>query len=82
MKNMVATQLFARKTNSVSMNPLQFGNIFYAKYTLASLLILFIQLLSLSVSGQNIGTLKKLPRSQPLVSNFYTADPSAHVFEG
>ncbi|MCX6265720.1 MAG: alpha-N-arabinofuranosidase, partial [Bacteroidetes bacterium] len=23
-----------------------------------------------------------MPRSQPLVTNFYRADPSAHVFEG
>lgn len=34
------------------------------------------------LSAQNKGTLKKTPISQPLVSHIFTADPSAHVFNG
>ena len=36
----------------------------------------------LSVNAQEKGTLKKKPISQPLVTHIYTADPSAHVFNG
>jgi GH43 family beta-xylosidase len=41
-----------------------------------------IALSMLSVSAQEKGTLKKKPISQPLVTHIYTADPSAHVFNG
>lgn len=34
------------------------------------------------VSAQEKGTLKKKPISQPLVKHIFTADPSAHVFNG
>ncbi|MES2332370.1 MAG: glycoside hydrolase family 43 protein [Bacteroidota bacterium] len=37
---------------------------------------------ALSVSAQEKGTLKKKPISQPLVKHIFTADPSAHVFNG
>jgi hypothetical protein len=82
MNTIVTPQLFAKKTNSLSVNQLKYRNIFYTNYSLAALHIFFFYLLSITVSAQNIGTLKKMPRSQPLVTNFYTADPSAHVFEG
>lgn len=36
----------------------------------------------LSVAAQEKGTLKKKPISQPLVSHIFTADPSAHLFNG
>jgi hypothetical protein len=36
----------------------------------------------LSVAAQEKGTLKKKPISQPLVKHIFTADPSAHVFNG
>ncbi len=41
-----------------------------------------IAVTTLSVSAQEKGTLKKKPISQPLVKHIYTADPSAHVFNG
>ncbi len=42
-----------------------------------------ILLLAISTCmAQNKGTLKKQPLSQPLVSHIFTADPSAHVFNG
>jgi hypothetical protein len=47
--------------------------------------ILFATALSvtaLSGSAQEKGTLKKKPISQPLVKHIFTADPSAHVFDG
>jgi hypothetical protein len=60
-----------------------FLELFTLKNTNSYLLVyLTSSFLFLHTSAQNIGTLKKLPRSQPLVSQFYTADPSAHVFEG
>ncbi|HVZ25740.1 MAG TPA: glycoside hydrolase family 43 protein [Sediminibacterium sp.] len=34
------------------------------------------------LTAQNKGTLKKTPISQPLVTHIFTADPSAHVFNG
>lgn len=37
---------------------------------------------ALFVSAQEKGTLKKKPISQPLVKHIFTADPSAHVFNG
>ncbi|MDB5211421.1 MAG: family 43 glycosylhydrolase, partial [Sediminibacterium sp.] len=37
---------------------------------------------ALVVSAQEKGTLKKKPISQPLVKHIFTADPSAHVFNG
>lgn len=37
---------------------------------------------TLSVSAQEKGTLKRKPISQPLVKHIFTADPSAHVFNG
>jgi hypothetical protein len=37
---------------------------------------------ALSLSAQEKGTLKKTPISQPLVKHIFTADPSAHVFNG
>ncbi|MEO8171506.1 MAG: glycoside hydrolase family 43 protein [Sediminibacterium sp.] len=39
-------------------------------------------LATLTVSAQEKGTLKKNPISQPLVKHIFTADPSAHVFNG
>ncbi len=36
----------------------------------------------LAVTAQEKGTLKKTPISQPLVKHIFTADPSAHVFNG
>lgn len=36
----------------------------------------------ITVSAQEKGTLKKKPISQPLVTHIFTADPSAHVFNG
>lgn len=39
-------------------------------------------LATLSTSAQEKGTLKKKPISQPLVKHIFTADPSAHVFNG
>eukprot|EP01136_Pigoraptor_vietnamica_P016582 Opistho-1_new@60686 len=41
-----------------------------------------LALFTLTVSAQEKGTLKKKPISQPLVKHIYTADPSAHVFNG
>lgn len=41
-----------------------------------------LALSTLAVSAQEKGTLKKKPISQPLVKHIYTADPSAHVFNG
>lgn len=38
--------------------------------------------LCLQATAQEKGTLKKTPISQPLVKHIYTADPSAHVFNG
>ena len=43
--------------------------------------ILHILISSLAIS-QEKGTLKKKPISQPLVTHMYTADPSAHLFNG
>jgi GH43 family beta-xylosidase len=37
---------------------------------------------AISVAAQEKGTLKKKPISQPLVKHIFTADPSAHVFNG
>lgn len=37
---------------------------------------------AISLSAQEKGTLKKTPISQPLVKHIFTADPSAHVFNG
>lgn len=37
---------------------------------------------ALFASAQEKGTLKKRPISQPLVKHIFTADPSAHVFNG
>lgn len=37
---------------------------------------------AMAAMGQQKGTLKKKPISQPLVTHIYTADPSAHVFNG
>lgn len=45
----------------------------------------FLALLSFSAilaNAQEKGTLKKTPISQPLVSHIFTADPSAHLFNG
>ncbi|MES2373758.1 MAG: glycoside hydrolase family 43 protein [Bacteroidota bacterium] len=42
--------------------------------------ILFVS--TLTASAQEKGTLKKKPISQPLVKHIFTADPSAHVFNG
>lgn len=39
-------------------------------------------LIALGVTAQDKGKLKKKPISQPLVSHIFTADPSAHVFNG
>jgi GH43 family beta-xylosidase len=39
-------------------------------------------LTTLTSSAQEKGTLKKKPISQPLVKHIFTADPSAHVFNG
>jgi hypothetical protein len=39
-------------------------------------------LITLTASAQEKGTLKKKPISQPLVKHIFTADPSAHVFNG
>ena len=39
-------------------------------------------LVSLTGLAQEKGTLKKKPISQPLVTHIFTADPSAHVFNG
>jgi GH43 family beta-xylosidase len=39
-------------------------------------------LTTLTTSAQEKGTLKKKPISQPLVKHIFTADPSAHVFNG
>ena len=52
--------------------------------TVFSYLAFFCGLLILSqtVFAQEQGTLKKKPISQPLVKHIYTADPSAHVFNG
>lgn len=38
--------------------------------------------LTFTATAQEKGTLKKKPISQPLVSHIFTADPSAHVFNG
>ena len=45
---------------------------------------LFIVAVTAAIAGfsQEKGTLKKKPISQPLVSHLFTADPSAHVFNG
>jgi hypothetical protein len=43
-----------------------------------SLFLLFFS----TTGAQEKGTLKKNPISQPLVSHIFTADPSAHVFNG
>lgn len=48
------------------------------KSLLAATLVMFTP----SVNAQEKGTLKKKPVSQPLVKHIYTADPSAHVFNG
>ena len=48
-------------------------------FTFKNLLVVALVLITLSASyAQN----KKQPVSQPLVSHIYTADPSAHVFNG
>lgn len=47
-----------------------------------TLLAAALALSTLAVSAQEKGTLKKKPISQPLVKHIYTADPSAHVFNG
>jgi len=47
-----------------------------------SLLAGAFTMFTLSVCAQEKGTLKKRPISQPLVKHIYTADPSAHVFNG
>lgn len=46
------------------------------------LLAAALLLSTMTVSAQEKGTLKKKPISQPLVKHMYTADPSAHVFNG
>lgn len=48
------------------------------KSLLAATLVMF----TFSVNAQGKGKLKKKPISQPLVQHIYTADPSAHVFNG
>lgn len=47
-----------------------------------SLLTAAFAMFTLSVCAQEKGTLKKKPISQPLVKHIYTADHSAHVFNG
>lgn len=49
------------------------------RFKIFSTALLFI---AATVSAQEKGTLKKKPISQPLVSHIFTADPSAHVFNG
>lgn len=48
----------------------------------SSFFIISFFLLPFSLQAQEKGTLKKRPVSQPLITNIYTADPSAHVFNG
>lgn len=47
-----------------------------------SLLVAALSASALFVAAQEKGTLKKKPISQPLVKHIFTADPSAHVFDG
>lgn len=47
-----------------------------------NLFVTAMTVLSLQVAAQEKGTLKKTPVSQPLVRHIYTADPSAHLFNG
>ncbi len=49
---------------------------------LKTIITAIIAVTTLSASAQEKGTLKKKPISQPLVKHIYTADPSAHVFNG
>jgi hypothetical protein len=49
------------------------------RFKIFSTALLFI---AATVSAQEKGTLKKKPISQPLVTHIFTADPSAHVFNG
>jgi len=49
---------------------------------LKSLLTILSAAVTLMVFAQPKGTLKKTPISQPLVTHIFTADPSAHVFNG
>lgn len=47
-----------------------------------SVFFLTAGLFALQSTAQEKGTLKKTPVSQPLVKHIFTADPSAHVFNG
>ncbi|MDE3252097.1 MAG: glycoside hydrolase family 43 protein [Bacteroidota bacterium] len=49
---------------------------------LSKLLSGFLLLISVAANAQEKGTLHKRPISQPLVKDIFTADPSAHVFNG
>lgn len=53
------------------------GIIIFSIAMLANLLLLYN-----SAFSQNKGTLQKNPISQPLINQFYSADPSAHFFNG
>ena len=48
----------------------------------SSLFVLAATLFALQSTAQEKGTLRKTPVSQPLVNHIFTADPSAHVFNG